>query len=61
MEGPPRSPGSFGWDGAYGTSFWIDPTEQLIGILMTQRVPEAIRTPELVLDFWTAAYQCLEV
>ncbi|HUK35788.1 MAG TPA: serine hydrolase domain-containing protein, partial [Vicinamibacterales bacterium] len=28
--------GSYGWDGSYGTHFWIDPKEQLVGILMIQ-------------------------
>jgi CubicO group peptidase (beta-lactamase class C family) len=32
-----RSPGSFGWDGAFGTHFWVDRKEQLAGILMIQR------------------------
>ncbi len=30
------STGSFGWDGAFGTHFWVDPKEQLIGLLMVQ-------------------------
>lgn len=30
------SEGSFGWDGAFGTHFWVDPKEQLIGVLMVQ-------------------------
>jgi CubicO group peptidase (beta-lactamase class C family) len=30
------SPGSFGWDGAFGTHFWIDPKEKVVGILMVQ-------------------------
>ena len=30
------STGSFGWDGAFGTHFWVDPTEHLIGVLMVQ-------------------------
>lgn len=32
-----RSPGSFGWDGAFGTIFWVDPQEQLVAVLMIQR------------------------
>ena len=32
-----RSTGSFGWDGVFGTHFWVDPKEQLSGILMIQR------------------------
>jgi len=30
------SAGSFGWDGAYGTHFWVDPKEKIVGILMIQ-------------------------
>lgn len=30
------SPGSYGWDGAFGTHFWIDPKEKIVGILMIQ-------------------------
>ena len=33
------SEGSFGWDGAANTSFWIDPQEGLMGIFMTQFMP----------------------
>ena len=33
------SVGSYGWGGAYNTYFWIDPKEELIGILMTQIQP----------------------
>jgi CubicO group peptidase (beta-lactamase class C family) len=29
------SAGTFGWSGAYGTHFWIDPKEKIVGILMT--------------------------
>jgi CubicO group peptidase (beta-lactamase class C family) len=30
------SSGSFGWDGAYGTQAWIDPTEKMVTIIMIQ-------------------------
>ena len=30
------SAGSFGWDGAFGTHFWVDPKEKSGGILMIQ-------------------------
>jgi len=33
------SPGTFTWGGANGTLFWIDPVEELIGILMIQINP----------------------
>lgn len=34
-----RSEGSYYWSGAYATIFWIDPAEELTGILMTQLRP----------------------
>jgi CubicO group peptidase (beta-lactamase class C family) len=30
------SEGSFGWSGVYGTHFWVDPKENLVGILLAQ-------------------------
>ena len=38
------SQGSFGWSGAYGTHFWIDPKEKIVGILMTQTPNQELRT-----------------
>jgi CubicO group peptidase (beta-lactamase class C family) len=32
----PGSVGTYYWTGAYGTTFWIDPREKLIGIMMIQ-------------------------
>lgn len=34
--GIPVSTGSYGWDGAFGTHFWNDPKEQIVGLLMIQ-------------------------
>ena len=53
-------PGRFGWDGAFGTSWWVDPREELVGVLMTQRRPDALDIPALTLDFWTSAYQLID-
>jgi CubicO group peptidase (beta-lactamase class C family) len=30
------SDGSFGWSGAYGTHFWIDPVEDIVAVMMIQ-------------------------
>jgi CubicO group peptidase (beta-lactamase class C family) len=32
------------WAGVWGTSFWIDPKEQLVGILMSQAPSQRIHT-----------------
>jgi CubicO group peptidase (beta-lactamase class C family) len=53
-------PGRFGWDGAFGTSWWVDPKERLVGIFMSQRRPDQLATSPPVLDFWTSAYQLIE-
>ena len=37
------SQGTFGWSGAYGTHFWIDPKEKVIGVLMAQTPNREIR------------------
>ena len=55
-----RSYGCFGWDGTFGTSWWVDPTENMIGILMSQRVPDTMAMPAIVGDFWTSAYQAID-
>lgn len=54
------SSGRFGWDGGYGTSGYTDPKENLIGILMTQRVWDAPRAPAVLTDFWTQAYAAID-
>jgi len=38
------SQGSFGWSGAFGTHFWIDPKEKIVGILMVQTPNNEART-----------------
>jgi CubicO group peptidase (beta-lactamase class C family) len=35
----PRSVGSYTWGGFFTTTFWIDPQEELIAILMLQMYP----------------------
>ena len=37
--GLPYSEGSYYWGGSQGTVFWIDPAEQLVGVLMVQVRP----------------------
>src|SRR5262245_22985365 len=49
-----RSAGSFGWYGAFGTQFWVDRKEQLVGLLMIQEPVNAMRR-----DFETAVMQAI--
>ena len=53
------TPGRYGWDGGYGTSWYVDPAEDLIGILLTQRVWDNAG-PITMFDFWTSAYQAID-
>ncbi len=53
-------PGRFGWDGGLGTSWYSDPREELVGILMTQRAWTSPSPPDVCLDFWASAYQAID-
>ena len=48
------SAGEYNWGGAAGTSFWIDPQEELIGVFMVQSIPHRTR---LGAEFKTLVYQ----
>ena len=49
--------GTIGWGGAASTNFWIDPVEEIIGILLMQLWPSY--TYPTTNDFRTAVYQAL--
>ncbi len=51
------SAGSYGWGGAANTNSWVDPVEDLIGLLMLQYMPSG--THPVIPDFRTALYQAL--
>ncbi len=52
----PGSVGEFGWAGAAKTYFWVDPQEELIGILLSQSMMQ-FEQPEK--DFQVLAYQTI--
>lgn len=51
-------PGRYGWDGGMGTSWYVDPKEEMITILMTPCFLAAPNPPNVAL--WTAAYQAID-
>jgi CubicO group peptidase (beta-lactamase class C family) len=57
QSGMMGSVGLHGWGGWANTHFWIDPVEQLIGILMLQYIPSG--THPVTNDFRTAVYQAI--
>jgi CubicO group peptidase (beta-lactamase class C family) len=58
-EGVASSPGQFGWDGGYGTSWASDPREDLTAILMTQVQAYPPLSP-VYQDFWTSVYAAID-
>ncbi|MEZ7974260.1 MAG: serine hydrolase domain-containing protein [SAR324 cluster bacterium] len=52
----PGSVGEYGWAGAAKTYYWIDPQEEIIGILMSQSMIQ-FEKPEV--DFQVLTYQAL--
>jgi CubicO group peptidase (beta-lactamase class C family) len=55
--GMPGSVGEFGWAGAAKTYYWVDPREELVGVLMTQFMV-GLTTPEA--DFRVLVYQAID-
>ncbi len=49
--------GNYGWGGAANTNFWVDPKEELIGIVMLQFMPSG--TYPVTDDFRNLVYQAL--
>lgn len=41
-------------------SWWVDPVEDLVCVLMTQQRPDTLANPPLTWDFATSVYQLLE-
>jgi len=51
------SPGTFSWGGAFDTSYWIDPAENLVAVIMGQVRPVQ---SDINKRFQTLVYQALE-
>ena len=59
-DGVAASPGSFGWDGGFGTSWCTDPHEDMVAILLIQRLMTSPTSGDINSDFWTLAYQAID-
>jgi CubicO group peptidase (beta-lactamase class C family) len=53
-------PGRYGWNGGLGTTWWSDPKEDMVAIIMTQRMFESPDPPKVCRDFWSSAYQAID-
>jgi CubicO group peptidase (beta-lactamase class C family) len=54
------SPGSYTWMGGFGTSFIVDPAEDMIAIFLIQRLMSGPNDVGLNQDFFTLAYQAID-
>jgi CubicO group peptidase (beta-lactamase class C family) len=59
-DGVSATPGQYGWNGGFGTSWNNDPAEEMVGIVMTQRAFTSPIPPDVILDFWTSAYRAID-
>jgi len=48
-RGQPGSVGEYGWGGAYGSTYWVDPKEELVVVYFTQVRPGSIVRDQLML------------
>ncbi len=53
-------PGRYGWDGGLGTTWRSDPQEDLVAILLIQRLMTAPNSTDINEDFLTLAYQAID-
>jgi CubicO group peptidase (beta-lactamase class C family) len=54
------SPGSFGWNGGTGVTVYTDPAEEMVMILLTQRLMTSPEPPPVFKDFFTGVYQAID-
>ena len=52
--------GQYGWDGGLGSTWFNDPAENLVGILLTPRMWDSPAAPRVAQDFQACAYAALE-
>jgi CubicO group peptidase (beta-lactamase class C family) len=52
----PASVGTFGWGGAFATSFWVDPKNEIVGVFMSQVFPPDFT---LATEFKRLTYEAL--
>lgn len=55
-DGFARRAGRYGWSGGLGSSWWNDPHEGLIAIIVTERTFDSPDPPNVIKDFWKSAY-----
>jgi CubicO group peptidase (beta-lactamase class C family) len=59
-DGLAPRPGRYGWSGGLGSSWWNDPNEGLIAIVLMERIFESADPSKVIKDFWKLAYHTIE-
>lgn len=54
----PMSEGTFDWGGAFGTQYWVDPAQGIVGVLLTQKQPSS-SGGEIAGKFKAGVYQAV--
>lgn len=52
--------GSYGWSGAYGSHFWVDPQNRIVGVFMKNSMVDGGAGNESANKFEEAVYACVE-
>jgi len=58
-SGAPLSTGSYGWSGAWGTHFWVDPAQKLVAVIMLNEATAGGAGAVSARDFETMVMQSL--
>jgi CubicO group peptidase (beta-lactamase class C family) len=60
QDGLGPKPGSYGWVGGFTTAWRSAPAEDVVGIVLAQRLMSGPALPAVIADFWTHAYQAID-
>lgn len=51
--------GRYGWEGGFGTTWQVDPANDMTMILLTQAMFTGPNPPPVIHDFWASAYRAI--
>jgi len=53
-------PGRYGWCGGLGSAWYSDPHEEMVTVILTNKMWDESRPPAVFRDFWTLAYAAID-
>jgi CubicO group peptidase (beta-lactamase class C family) len=60
QDGLGTKPGNYGWVGGFTTAWRNAPADDVVGIVLTQRLMSGPAVPAVIADFWELAHQSIE-